>query len=536
MITAQLQNFVEKKKNLDSENKILRTEIDVLERENLRRLARAKKTYEEKINALQSERKLLDQETEGIQKRLHNAIQNKNEAELKCTKACEDKDCYEIQLIEARKNLVASNAEVEKLRAMIGRLDRERNKQKEVATSIRSQNTTLILQKTTLEEKLRNGSKITQKHQGDVEQLRKKIALNNEQHRTQLEEQRKQFELEKNNIQREFKEKLDAFCKERSAQFEKDKETWMLVFRNEVETKIRGLSETNQCLGHNAKVLEEKNEECQAAIAALNLEIAKIAKDRDRAIQARQDLEIKLDEAQRAAEKRVQELEKTSKRYQREHEKMKQVLIKKDNKLIQLEKEQVDYFKEINAFQQVLATADDNADLKDVNMTTRAVRTSSTVSTNEEYSPSRLSKKRRISTSASIIPADLQKVESPDSVNMTGGNLGFSVVDLDKGFFEIKNHAKKNIVCLKGYYVTNSTEPVCKHQLPGLTLGPGEKIRVLFGPNWRSSTEVLDNDILWEDGVWANAKDAVVLWSPEGEMVANYKFEINSSKKNCLIM
>jgi len=534
MITAQLQNFVEKKKNLDSENKMLRTEIDVLERENLRRLARAKNTYEEKINALHSERKLLDQETEGIQKRLHKAIQSKNEAELKCSKACEDKDCYEIQLIEARKNLVASNAEVEKLRAMIGRLDRERNKQKEVATSIRSQNTTLILQKTTLEEKLRNGSKITQKHQGDVEQLRKKITLDNEQHRKQLEEQRKQFELEKNNIQREFKEKLDAFCKERSAQFEKDKETWMLVFRNEVETKIRGLSETNQCLGHNAKVLEEKNEECQTAIASLNQEIAKIAKDRDRAIQARQDLEIKLDEVQRAVEKRVQELEKTSKRYQREHEKMKQVLIKKDNKLLQLEKEQVDYFKEINAFQQVLATADDNADLKDVNMTTRAVRTSSTVSTNDD--PSRLTKKRRISTSASIIPADLQEVESPDSVTMTGGNLGFSVVDLDKGFFEIKNHAKANIVSLKGYYVTNSTEPVCKHQLPGLTLGPREKIRVLFGPNWRSSTEVSENDILWEDGVWANAKDAVVLWSPEGEMVANYKFEINSSKKNCLIM
>jgi len=536
MITTQLQNFVEKKKNLESENKLLRTEIEVLERENLRRLARVKKTYEEKINTLRSERKLLDQETEDIRKRLHNAIQSKNDAELKCTKACEEKDCYEIQLIEARKDLVASNAEVEKLRAMIGRLDRERNKQKEVATSIRSQNTTLILQKTTLEEKLRNGSKITQKHQGDVEQLRRKIAIDKAQHRTQLEEQRKQFEFEKNNIQRQFKEKLDAFCKERSAQFEKDKETWMQVFRNEVETKMRGLSETNQCLGHNAKVLEEKNEECQTAIASLNQEITKIAKDRDRAIQSRQELEVKLDEVQKLVEKRVQELEKTSKRYQREHEKMKQVLIKKDNKLIQLEKEQVDYFQEINAFQQVLATADDNADLKDVNMTTRAVRPSSTINAYDGDSPSRLTKKRRISTSASIIPADLQIVESPDSELPTGRNLGFSVVDLEKGFFEIKNHAKSNTICLKGYYVTNSTEPVCRHDLPGLTLGPGEKIRVLFGPNWRSSTEVLEDDILWEDGVWANAKDAVVLWNTAGEMVANYKFEINSSKKNCSIM
>lgn len=535
-ITTQLQNFVEKKKNLDSENKLLRAELEALERENSRRLTRATKTYEEKINALKSERNLIDQETEDIRKRLHSAIQSKNEAELKCTKACEEKDCCEIQLIEARKNLIASNAEVEKLRAMIGRLDRERNKQKEVATSIRSQNTTLIIQKTTLEEKLRNGSKITQKHQGDVEQLRRKIAQDKEQHIIQLEEQRKNFELEKSNIQRQFKEKLDVFCRERSAQFENDKETWMQVFRNKVETKMRGLSETNQCLGHNAKVLEEKNEKCQTAIASLNKEITKIAKDRDRAIQARQELEVKLDEVQRAVEKRVQELEKTSKRYQREHEKMKQVLIKKDNKLIQLEKEQVDYFQEINAFQKVLATADDNADLKDISMMARTIRASSPTGKNHCGSPNHIAKKRRLTSATMINPSDIQTVDSQTAANAVEGNLGFSIVDLEKGFFVIKNHSKSNIICLHGYYVTNSTEPVCRHDLPNLTLGPGEKVRVLFGSNWSSSTEVLKDDILWENGVWANAKDAVVLWNAGKEMVANYKFEIGGTKKNCAVM
>merc|ERR1711962_197786 len=151
---------------------------------------------------------------------------------------------------------------------------------------------------------------------------------------------------------------------ERSAQYEKDKETWMQVFRNEVETKMRGLSETNQSLGHNAKVLEEKNEESQRTIASLNQEISKIAKDRDRAIQSRLELEVKLDEVQKAGEKRVHELEKSSRRYQREHEKMKEVLIKKDKQLIQLEKEQDDCYQEINTFQQVLATADENAGIK----------------------------------------------------------------------------------------------------------------------------------------------------------------------------
>merc|ERR1719334_556051 len=438
-------------------------------------------------------------------------------------------DSYETQLIEAQHTLVASNAEIEKLRAMIARMDRERNKQKEVATNIRSQNTTLILQKTTLEEKLRNGSKMTQKHLGDVEQLRREIAENKDQHRTELEEQRKQFEIQKSNIQRQFKEKLDNFHKEHSAQFEKDKETWMQVFRNEVEIKMRGLNETNQCLGHNAKVLEEKNEEFQTKISSLNQEITKITKDKDRAIQARQELEVKFHKVRKAAEKRTQELEKSSKRYQREHEKMKQVLIKKDNKLIQLEKEQVDYFQEINAFHQLLATADDNANLKDMNMNSKAVRPSAPIKINQEDSPSRMIKKRRLSTSTSIIPSDLQTIDSPNEVNPTNGNLGFSIVDLDKGFFIIKNHSNTNFVCLKGYYVTNSTEPVCRHDLPNLTLGQGEEIRVLVGPNWSSSTEVLKDDILWEDGVWASAKDAIVLWNADGEMVANYKFEINST-------
>jgi len=535
-ITTQLLNFVEKKKSLDSENKLLRKELELLERENARRLTRTTKTYEEKINALKSERNLIDQEIEDIRNRLHNAIQSKNEAELKCTKACEEKDCCEIQLIEARKTLIASNAEVEKLRAMIGRLDRERNKQKEVATSIRSQNTTLILQKTTLEEKLRNGSKITQKHQGDVEQLRRRIAEDKEKHIIQLEEQRKQFEHEKSNIQRQFKEKLDLFCRERSAQFENDKETWMQVFRNKVETKMRGLSETNQCLGHNAKVLEEKNEKCQTAIASLNKEITKIAKDRDRAIQARQELEVKLDEVQRAVEKRVQELEKTSKRYQREHEKMKQVLIKKDNKLIQLEREQVDYFQEINAFQKVLATADDNADMKDISMSASTIPASSPMGKNHDDSSNHIAKKRRLNEATLINSSETQTFDTQGTANIVEGTLGFSIVDLEKGFFVIKNHSKASIISLEGYYVTNSTEPVCRHDLPNLTLGPGEKVRVLFGSNWSSSTEVLKDDILWDNGVWANAKDAVVLWNASKEMVANYKFEIGSTKKNCAVM
>jgi len=530
-ITSQLQNFVEKKRNLEAKNKLLRTELEVMERDNMRRLARVTKTYEEKMKMLKSENEINKQETEALRVRLHNAVQSKDDAELKCMKASEEKDCYEVQLTETQKKLVAANAEVEKLRTTVGRLDRERNKQKEEASNIRSLNTTLILQKTTLEEKLRNGSKITQKHQGDMEHLRKKIAQDKELHVSQMAELRQQFEVEKENIQRQFKEKLEIFCKKRSEQYDKDKETWMQIFRSEVETKMRGLSETNQCLGHNAKVLEEKNEECQATIVSLNQEITEITKDRERAIQARQELEAKLDEVQKSADRRVKEVEKISKRYQREHEKMKQVLIKKDNKLLMLEKEQVDYYQEINTLQQVLATADDNGDVKDLSI---MMRTSPTG--DYEGSANRVTKKRRLSPSEEVEMNSPDAFAAASATKAKDGTLGFSVVDLEEGFFVLKNRSETNSICLKDHYVTNSTEPICRRNLPDITVAAGETVRVLFGSNWSSSSEVSKNDIVWKDGVWANENDAIILWNAEKEMVANYKFEVQSTKNNCSVM
>jgi len=533
-ITAQLQSFVRKKRNLEAKNKLLRTEVHVMERDNIKRIARVTKTYEDKARTIKSENEIIKQELEALRVRLHNAEQSKHDAEQKRNKAYEEKDFYETQLPEIQKKLVVSNAEVEKLRATIGRLDRERNKQKEEASSIRSQNTTLIIQKTSLEEKLRNGSMITQKHQGNLEQLRKKISQEKKLHAAQVAEMRHKFKLEKENIQRQFKEKLDAFCKKRGEQYDKDKETWMHIFRKEVETKMRGLSETNQCLGHNAKVLEEKNEECKGIISSLSQEMTKVAKDRDRAIKARHDLEAKLDEVQKAAEKRVQELERTTSRYQREHEKMKQVLIKKDNKLLQLEKEQVDYFQEINTFQQLLATADENSDPKNVSM---RVRVSPRLGISYENSADRNTKKRRLCESTVVSPSVIQTVEPIEAANATEekGTLGFSIVDLEQGFFVLKNRSQSTSISLKGYHVTNSTEPICRRDLPEITLLPNEEIRVLYGAHWSSSAEVLKNDIVWK-GVWANEKDAIILWNSEKEMVANYKFELADINKNCSLM
>lgn len=102
---------------------------------------------------------------------MNNALRDKDEAQFNYKKTCEEKECYETQLTETQKKLVASREEVEKLRNTIDRLDKERNKQMEGATNIRSLNTTLIIQKKTLEDKLRNGVKISLKHQGVLEEL-----------------------------------------------------------------------------------------------------------------------------------------------------------------------------------------------------------------------------------------------------------------------------------------------------------------------------------------------------------------------------
>jgi len=415
-ITAQLQSFVEKKKNLEVKNKLLRNEVEVMERENTRRLSRFMKTYEEKTRALKSEKETITQEADALRVRLHNAEQSKANAVLTLKKACEENDCYEIKLTEIQKKLAASNTEVENLKATVGRLDRERNKQKEEASSIRSQNTTLILQKTTLTEKLRNGSMISQKHQEDVEQLRKTITQEKKLHATQIIEMRQKFKIEKENIQRQFREKLNIFCKKRSEQYDKEKQEWMQIFRKEVETKMRGLCETNQCLGHSAKVLEEKNEECRGTIVSLNQKMTKVTQDRDRAIKDRQDLEAKLDEVKKTVEKRVEEIERTGRRYKRECEKMKHVLIKKDNKLLQLEKEQVDYFQEINAFQQLLAAADENSYPKDVRM---RVGVSPRLEISYKDSAVRNIKKRRLCENEVGSPSVIAATEAVDATNVS---------------------------------------------------------------------------------------------------------------------
>lgn len=331
------------------------------------------------------------------------------------------------------------------MRNTIGRLDKERNKQMEEATNIQSQNTTLIIQKTTLEDKLRNGSKITQKHQGEVEELRNKVVQDRELHATQMVEMRQKFQHDKDNIKKDFKDKLEAFYQLRTEQYEEDKETWMHVFRSEVETKIRELSETNQCLSHKIKVFGEKNEECQSIITSLNHEITKITKVRDRAILARQELKAKLNEVRETTQNRIQELETRSRRYRREHEKMKQMLVSKDNKLIQLEKKYVDYFQEINAFKQLLATADDSGHMTHVTPTKVCIRS--------ENSVDRITKKRRFSRDAVSSPSETQYLKEFNTAiasKENRGSLGFSIVDLKNGYLVLENRSGTNSICMKG--------------------------------------------------------------------------------------
>jgi len=99
-ITAQLQNFVEKKNNLKAKNKLLQKELELVERYHQKRVGRVTMIYQEKMKTLKSENEKIKQETKIQQVRVNNALRDKDEAEFKYKKTCEEKECYETQLTE----------------------------------------------------------------------------------------------------------------------------------------------------------------------------------------------------------------------------------------------------------------------------------------------------------------------------------------------------------------------------------------------------------------------------------------------------
>jgi len=219
----------------------------------------------------------------------------------------------------------------------------------------------------------------------------------------------------------------------------------MQVFRSEVETKMRELRDTNQCLSHKIKVFGEKNEECLSIISSLNHDITKITNVRDQAILANQELKAELNEVRKTTQKRIKELETRNSRYRREHQKKKQMLVIKDNKLIQLEKTYVDYLQEINTLKPLLATADDSGHMKHTSPLKVCI--------NSENSVDRITKKRRFSRDVVSSASETRYLKGFNTSIVSKenrGSLGFSIVDLKHGYFVLKNRSGTNSICIKG--------------------------------------------------------------------------------------
>jgi len=391
-ITAQLQMLVEKKKSLETKNRFLKQERDTMERERAKRFAQFTQSYEEKLNKITLEKDILKQEIESLQRQIRDYASNQRNNETKLTQMIKEKEQYESQLEEVQKSLVSKQCTIENFQAQIDRQNREKNKLKEEISSYRSQNTTLIIEKSELEKKVKTENKTLQEHTLELEQLRARLAENVELQVAKLAEQRLKFGQEKEKLQKEFEKKRVSYRNKLTEEYNNEKTEWMKVFKAEVETKFRTLNETNQNLEHNVTVLEDQNDEYKVALEKLKrdkdaikkkseqdlLEVRQQFKEQCREMeskyttelsasrrikvrhqQEKQSLEQKLGQLHKNSKRKLEELEKNSRRQQRENEKMKQLLIKKDNKLIMLEKEHVDYFQEINTLQRVLASAED---------------------------------------------------------------------------------------------------------------------------------------------------------------------------------
>jgi len=391
-ITTKLVILVEKKKNLDKQNRLLQQERDTIERERANSFADFTKTYEEKLNNLTCEKESVKQKLEVMQRQIDEAYIRRQDVEKKLNQLIKDKDAHAAQWDEAKTILAAEERKLEKITGAFTKLEREKNKLKNDLSSYKKQNTKLTLQKSKLEEKVTSKKKGSEKIKVGIEQLRSKLATKEDLLATKSAEKRQFFEREKANLQIEFEKERMAFQKETSEQYKRDKELWIKESKTKLETARVTLNDTKQKLEENVKVLEDQNEEYQTNVRNLKrtnesmmkrekMEIASMREQSMVEYQAmemkykaniasskksslrlekeKKELELELAKVKESTKRRIEEVEMSIRLHQQENEKMKRRLNQKDSELNKLQQEHVDYFQEINTLQRLIASADD---------------------------------------------------------------------------------------------------------------------------------------------------------------------------------
>jgi len=391
-IAFQMQSFVMKKKNLAERYRQLRLDMELKDGEWLKKVNTLKATYEQKIRDLRAQNARQKQNVEDLQMRFGNCVQNQHKAEENYEKVCLDRNKYESQLTDTQTALVAATSERRKLELEISKLGRAKNMLQDKVNSLHSQNATIIFEKSTLQKQIESSNSTSIQYQKEAEKLRSELMKNTAKHKRDMTELRTAFKEKGEKLEVDYKKKLESFCRMQGEVYDKDKKTWMKIFRAEAETKMHSVSELNTRLEENSKKLEKENDQFQSTISLLKSqigtmkmqnqrklsksneesgekynklvlkhksEISNLITKKDNALKELGCIQRELDELKMTSDQKLQDATRTIRLQERKYEKLKQELAKKNNQLHMLKSKHVDYFQEINALQQVLAEAEE---------------------------------------------------------------------------------------------------------------------------------------------------------------------------------
>jgi len=402
-IAIKLESFVTMNKNIREKYSRLQLEMKRKDQQHAAEIEALNFKHKNKIRASKTEILLHTKAREEMKLRLSSYYESQRAALENYKKVCEEGKSYEKQLTDCEQMLTAEKSDKIKLTVEVQKLTRSNNSLQAQIVALQTENATNNSEKLMLEKSIKVIQDDTLKYQKELEKLKSELIAKTTEYKEKISSQRLAFEEKSRKQEEEYNQKLENYYQRRAQLYDKDKKHWMKIFREEVETKLRSVSETNTDLKEASKKLGAENDQLQATIAELRSTIATekakhertLASLREKSIdkvenlienhkleisrreqrlmgfvQEKENFQTKLDALQKKFDRKLNELQRTKRRMQNEYDNINIRLRAKEDLLRQLQSERVDYFQEINALQQVLNKADDSGHIGDENSET----------------------------------------------------------------------------------------------------------------------------------------------------------------------
>jgi len=397
-IAIKLESFVAMKKNLMEKYTRLQLEMKRKEQEHAAEIEALNFKHKNEIRASKTETVLLTKAKEEMKVRLNSRYESQRAASENYKKVCEERKLYEKQLTDCEQMLTTEKSDKIKLTVEVQKLTRSKNSLQDQIVALQTENKTIISEKLMLEKSFKGIQDDTLKNQKELEKLKSELMENTARYKEELSTQRLAFDEKSRKQEEEYNKQLENYYQRRAQLYDKDKKHWMKIFREEVETKMRAVAETNTDLKEASKKLGAENDQLQATIAELRSTMATekskhertLASIREKSIdkvenlienhkleisrreqrfkglvQEKENFQTKLDALQKKFDQKQNELQRTKRRMQNDYDNINNRLRAKEDILRQMQSERVDYFQEINALQQVLNKADESGHISD---------------------------------------------------------------------------------------------------------------------------------------------------------------------------